>query len=376
MKRRGRGEGTIYKTKAGVWKSCANRGLTSAGKRSRLYFCGKTKREVQDRLTAYHAQMMTGTFVQPSRMTVAVHLEKWLADAVQSSVRPTTFRSYSGIVRNHIVPRIGGCNLTEVTPLRVQTFYADLERSGVSPRSRQLVHAVLHCSFINAVKLGLLLKNPCASVSKPRVPKKTMRVLSPDQVRTLINASRKGRLSSLYVLAVTTGLRQGELLGLQWTDINLEDGSLQVRHTLQEYGGELNLAEPKTPSSCRRVDLPMFVVASLREHRKEMLAERHPGPWVFCDTDGGPLRKSNLTRRDFKPLLEAAGLPPIRFHDLRHTAATLLLAQGVHPKIVQERLGHSSIAITLDIYSHVLPSMQRDAAQRLDDLLAESKIAS
>jgi integrase len=186
-----------------------------------------------------------------------------------------------------------------------------------------------------------------------------MQTLTPEQVRELLDEARKRRLYALYLLAVTTGLRQGELLGLQWSDVDLEDRSIQVRHTLQEYGAELALAEPKTKQSRRRVDLPVFVATELREHRKRMMVEGHPGPWVFCDTAGGPLRKSNLTRRDFRPLLKAAGLPLIRFHDLRHTAATLLLGQGVHPKIVQERLGHSQIAITLDTYSHVLPSWKR-----------------
>jgi integrase len=199
-----------------------------------------------------------------------------------------------------------------------------------------------------------------------------MQTLSEEQVRLFLSEARRDRLYALYVVALTTGLRQGELFALHWADIDLEAGTITVRHTLQEYGSELTLAEPKTSRSRRSVPISDRVVAALRAHHKQMMIDGNPGPWVFCDTTGGPLRKSNVTRRSFRPLLKRAGLPLIRFHDLRHTAATLWLIKGVHPKVVQERLGHSSIAITLDTYSHVLPSMQRDAAERLDDLLAEA----
>lgn len=376
MKRRGRGEGAIYRTKGGWWKACANRGLTADGKRRRLYFSGKTKREVQDRLSAFHAQSVTGTFVEPSRTTISTFLNRWLEDSVQLSVRPTTLRSYRGIVKNHIVPRIGHVVLNQLTSQHIQWLYAELNRSGVAPRLRELIHSVLRRALEQAVRFHQLLKNPCDSVDKPRVPKTTMKTFSREQVLAFLSAARGSRLLALYQVAVTVGLRQGELLALQWSDIDLEARCIYVRHTLLEYGGKLELGEPKTERSRRRVDLPAFVAAGLREHRKRMMAEGHPGPWVFCDTSGGPLRKSNLTRRDFHPLVEAAGLPRIRFHDLRHTAATLMLLAGIHPKVVQETLGHASISITLDLYSHVLPSMQLDAAQRIDDLLSDAENAS
>ena len=375
MKRRGRGEGTIYRLKSGLWKACANRGITADGKRNRIYFSGKTKREAQERLANYYAQTITGIFVEPSRTTVATYLNQWLTDVVTSSVRPTTLRSYSGIVRRHIVPRIGSTLLGQLTARHVQWLYAEMDRSGLSPRLRELTHAVLRRSLEQAVRLNLLLKNPCDSVDKPRVPKKSMKTFSADDVRQFLTAARSNRLFALYQVAVTTGLRQGELLGLQWSDVDFEHRCINVRNTLQEDCGRFQLGEPKTNTSRRRVDLPNFVSVGLRDHRKRMIAEGNPGPWLFCDTAGGPLRKSNLTRRDFHPLVASAGLPRIRFHDLRHTAATLSLLAGIHPKVVQEMLGHASITITLDLYSHVLPSMQLDAAQRLDDLLSETKNA-
>jgi integrase len=199
-----------------------------------------------------------------------------------------------------------------------------------------------------------------------------MQVLTPEQVKSLLEAATMDRFHALYVLAVATGLRQGELLGLRWEDVDFGGAMLRVRFALHELDGHLSLDEPKTAKSKRPVDLPEVAVTALREHRERMLSEGHPHGLVFCDTDGGPVRRPNLIRRSFLPLLKTAGLPRIRFHDLRHTAATLLLLQGVHPKVVQERLGHSQISVTLDTYSHVLPSMGKEAAARLDAFFGNS----
>jgi integrase len=238
---------------------------------------------------------------------------------------------------------------------------------------RELTHAILHKALGQAAKWGMVARNVCDAVEKPKAPKKTMQVLDLDGVFRFLEAAEADRLYALYVLAITTGLREGELFGLQIDDLALKGGALCVRHNLEEVSGRLWLGEPKTAAGQRRIELPAFVVAILRQHRKRMLAEGHPGPFVFCDTAGGPLRKSNFLRRSFKPLLAAAGLlPQLRFQDLRHTAATLLCSQGVHPKVVQERLGHAQISLTLDTYSHVLPSMQKEAARKLDDLFRRS----
>jgi len=173
----------------------------------------------------------------------------------------------------------------------------------------------------------------------------------------------------LYIAAVTTGLRQGELLGLQWEDVDLRSSRIAVRHTLQNDRGKLTLENTKN-SKGRRIEIPQITLTALKAHRERLLAQGlRSSLWVFPDTKGGPMRKDNLLRR-FKAVLKSAGLPAIRFHDLRHTAATLMLLQGVHPKVVQEMLGHSSIALTLDTYSHVVPSMQREAADKIDALFA------
>jgi integrase len=214
-------------------------------------------------------------------------------------------------------------------------------------------------------------RNVCDAVTRPRVPRAAVAALTPPQVAALLEAARGDRLEALYVLAIATGARQGELLGLHWQDVDLDGAALYVRHQLCEVRGRLWLAEPKTAKARRRIDLPAMAVLALLDHRARMQAEGHyrADGLVFVDTAGKPIRKSNLRRRSFEPLLQRAGLPRIRFHDLRHTAATLLLAEGVHPKIVQERLGHAQISMTLDTYSHVLPSMGKEAAARLQALL-------
>jgi integrase len=240
-----------------------------------------------------------------------------------------------------------------------------------SARVRQLTHAVLRRALKQAVKWNLVPRNVCDAVDPPRVPKRTITPLTAEQVRKLLKAAKYDRFHALYVLAVGSGLRLGELFGLQWQNVDLEAQAITVCHTLLEVKGQLELAEPKTSKSRRRVDLPKTAVDALWKHKKRMLAEGFAAAtWVFCNSQGGPLRKTHFHRNEFKPMLKRAKLPSIRFHDLRHTSATLLLSAGVHPKVVQERLGHSQISITLDTYSHVLPTMQVEAAGKLNRLLS------
>lgn len=369
MKRRGNREGSIFQRSDGRWVASHIVGYDPNGKIRRRDVYGRTKGEVQEKLLRLQMSSLNGTLADSDRLTVAQYLERWLRDSVTPSVRPTTLRSYEGIVRNHIVPAVGGVKLEKLTPVHVQGLYAGMERNGSSPRLRELTHAVLRKALGQAVIWGMLPRNVTDAVKKPRVPKKTMLVLTAEQTAQMLESSKGDRLHALYVLAIATGLRQGELLALHWSNIDLKAGRVSVVHTLIENKGEVWLGEPKSAAGRRLVTLPQFAIDALREHRKRMLAEGHPGPWVFCAPEGGPIRKSNLLQRCFKPLLRRAGLPEIRFHDLRHTAATLLLQQGVHAKVVQERLGHSQISLTLDTYSHVLPSMQEEAAAKLDTLM-------
>ena len=206
-------------------------------------------------------------------------------------------------------------------------------------------------------------------MTRPRVPRREVHALSPDEVRRLLDVVAGDRLAALYLLAVTTGLRQGELFGLRWKDVDFRQRTLAVQRGVVDVNGQLGVQEPKTAAGRRRVELPDLAIQGLREHKAKLKAAPHPEAWIFTNSKGGLLRKNNFLRRSWWPIRERAGLGEVRFHDLRHTAASLLLSAGVHPKIVQERLGHSTVALTLDVFSHVLGSLQRDAADKLDEVL-------
>lgn len=371
-KRRGRNEGSIFQRKDGTWCAVLTVGYDGNGKRRRRVEYGATKNEVQGKLIRLLHESATGLLNDAERITVAQFLQRWLEDTVRRSVRPATHTLYGQMCRLHIVPRIGGVMLPKLRPLHVEQMLAGMEKDGRKPRLCQMAYTILHRALNDAVRGGLVPRNVCEAVTRPRAPRKTMQTFTPEQAAKLLETAKDDRLHALYVLAVTCGLRQGELLGLHWADTDLEADRLSVRHQMCELRGKLWLDEPKTANARRQIDLPEVAVKALREHRRKMLAEGHyrSDGLVFCDSQGGPIRKSALRRRSFEPLLKKAGLPRIRFHDLRHTAASLALSQGIHPKIVQEMLGHSQISITLDTYSHVLPSMQREAAAKMDALFA------
>ena len=265
--------------------------------------------------------------------------------------------------------------LTKLSVIHVQGLYAAMDRAKKSAETIRLAHAVLRRALKQAVRWRLVPYNVCVDVDRPRVAKADITPLDGEQVATLLRAAATDRLGAIFTVAIATGMRLGELFGLHWADVDLKAGAIMVKHTLTELSGQLFLTEPKTAKGRRRINLPTIAIDALEEHRKLMLDEGHGDvPWVFCDTQGGPLRRSHFHERTFKPLLEEAGLPAIRFHDLRHTSATLLLSAGVHPKVVQERLGHSQISVTLDTYSHVLPTLQLEAAGKLDAILRAGSI--
>jgi integrase len=305
--------------------------------------------------------------LQPTsdRLTVAAYLEDWLA-ARRAKIRPATWRRYAGIVRTHHVPRIGRIPLAKLTPGDVEGMLRDMPGAA---RTRHHARAVLRTALARAVAHGLILRNPAALASAPRVEHREVQSLSPQHVRQLLEAIHGRRDEALYTLAIATGLRQGELLGLRWSDVDLTHGTLRVRHALQRVEGSLQLVETKTARSRRTVTLPAVAVEALRVHRTAQ-----DGPigsmYVFTTAVGTPLDGTNVTKR-LQAVLAGAGLPRVTFHALRHTTASLLLAQGVHPRVVMEQLGHSPIRLTLDTYSHVIPALERDAANRMNAMLSQ-----
>ena len=301
-------------------------------------------------------------------------LSSWL-ESVEHSLRPRTYQRYEQYVRIQAIPNIGRIQLARLTPQHLQTMYAKCLESGLSSTSVAHLHAVLHRALKQATQWGLVARNVATLVTPPRIRRQEMQALSPEQVRLLLETARGNRLEALYVLAVTTGMRHGELLALRWSDVDLDKGLLRIRATLQRSGENFILSEPKTGRSRRQVELTEVAVAALNRHRSAQAEERLQAvAWedndiVFANQVGRPLDQGHLLRRSFYPLLAEAGLSRCRFHDLRHTAATLMLAEGIHPKIVSEMLGHSNIAITLDLYSHVTPTMQKQATAAMDAIL-------
>lgn len=374
--RRGKGEGSISQRPDGLWVARIEVGHDATGKRKRKSVYGRTKKEVATELTRLQNQRLTGLLVSETKLTVSEFLDHWLADSVKGSTRPTTYESYSSHVENYIKPNVGAIKLAKLMPLHVARIYSTMEADGKSPRLRQMVHATIHRALKMAMKWGFVPRNVSDAVDRPQAPKKEIKPFSTEQTHTLLRALEGDRLEALYIMAIGTGMRCGELLGLQWADIDLKAGQLSVRRTLIELNGKLSFGEPKSASGKRSIRLPAQVVRALWDHKARMMAEGYGGtPLVFVTSEGTPYLRSDLRRHSWLPLLKRAGLPVIRFHDLRHTSATLLLSEGIHPKIVQERLGHSTVTLTLNTYSHVLPSMQDDAALKLDGVMSLPMIA-
>lgn len=373
MAKRGNSEGSITKRGDGRWEARIT--LPGGGRRS-LY--ARTRQEAARRLAEALRDRDRGLPVVPEKQTLAEYLAQWLK-AVRGSVRFYTYTAYEVYVRVHIVPILGGLKVARLGAQDLQSLYAQKLAQGLSPTTVSHIHSTLHRALEQALRWGVVLRNVAEMTDPPRRACPQISPLSPDEARALLAAAAGDPLEALYVLAVTTGMRQGELLGLRWQDVDLDGGTLKVQVAWQRRDraeGGYALVEPKTASGRRQIALTSMGVAALGRHRVHQAEERlATGPaWenndlVFCNSLGRPVGATNLRNRSFQPLLKRAGLPRIRFHDLRHTAATLFLGQRVPAKVVSEMLGHSRIGITLDTYSHVLPNMQREAVAAMEGLL-------
>lgn len=375
--KRGNGEGSIYqRTGSDRWEAGLSY-LDADGRRRRRTLYGQSRREVAAKLREAQRRYEVGETVADSRDTVGAFLERWLVEALPArGLKATTVENYATITRTHLIPALGDRKLEGLTAADVQRLVNVKHAAGLSPRTVQVIHGVLRRALTQAVRWGEARRNVAALVDRPRVPRREAEYLSPDQAQRLLDAARDDRLFAFYAVAMAAGLRRGEALALRWSDVDLEAGTLRVSRTLSRVvGGGLTFTEPKTERSRRTVPLPAALVAELRAHRVRQAAERLAAGslWrdhglVFPSLFGTPLEPRNALR-SLQAVAARAGLGHVKLHTLRHTAASLLLAQGVHPRVTMELLGHSGIDVTMNTYSHVMPQQQREAADRMESAL-------
>jgi integrase len=345
-----------------------------------------TKREAERALNAVIGKLNEGTYVEPTKLTVAAFMLQWL-DGIRATIRPSTLRTYRILTETHIIPRIGKLQLQRLTAAHLDALYADLLENGrrvgsggLSVRTVQYVHATLHKALRYAVDKDMLLRNVADKATAPNQRNgHDNRTWSASELTAFLTSIRDHRDFAAYHIAAFTGMRRGEVLGLRWRDLDLERCTLSIAQTVIMGDSDAVYSEPKTGAGRRRIALDAGTADILRSHRVRQAEERTnlglswptADDLVFATIEGQPMTPSVFSQR-FNRLAAAAGVPRIRFHDLRHTHATLLLLAGTHPKVVQERLGHANITMTLQIYSHVIPAMQEEAVAKFASLVAES----
>jgi len=381
MAKRLRGEGSVWLRADGRWCGAINLGWEH-GKRRRKYFYGQTAEQVQAAILRARADLAQGLPVVAERQTVEEFLGRWLEDSVKPSVRPLTYEQYRQHVKLYLAPLLGRHQLAKLAPQHVRAFIKRKLADGLSPRTVQLSLVILRRALGQAVKDGLVGRNVAKLADPPRWKRPEIKPWEPAEAARFLDAIRTERLEAAYLLALSLGLRRGEVLGLRWSDVDLEGKTVTISQALARVGGKLEFIEPKSRQSRRTVPIHDGLVAALRNHRRRQFEERlaagsrwHDGGLVFTTGIGTPLEPRALNE-DFERVVMAAGLRRIRLHDLRHSCATFLLAQGVHPRVVMELLGHSQISLTMETYSHVLPDAMREAIGRMEALLGKAAAAS
>ncbi|NQT73585.1 MAG: site-specific integrase [Chloroflexi bacterium] len=368
--------GSIQKQSKDSWRLFIDTGRDENGKRRRKTVTVQGgKSDAQRKLRELLSAVDNGIPITLAKQTLAEYLQDWL-QRKESKVSPKTILDYEGIIRRYLTPRLGHIPIGKLTPHHVEELHSYMAGEGLSARSVQYAHRVLSQALKHAVRMEMLGRNVCDVVDVPSIRRKEMRVMDTDEVQTFLNVTQESPLWPVFFLAIYTGLRKGELLGLRWRDVDLSKATISVNQTaIRIKGNGVVISEPKTAYSRRMISLPASatrLLIDLKLKRKSE-CESHNLEWdesslVLCNSVGEPLSPDTVTHT-FSRALESAGLPHMRFHDLRHTHATLMLKEGVHPKVVSERLGHASINITLDIYSHVLPGMQEMAAEAFEQAL-------
>ena len=377
-------KGSIRQRGKGTWELTIDRGKDVEGKRDREFVTVKgTKTYAQQQLREHLILLDKGISVDSSKTSLGEFLERWLRDYVETNTAPSTIDGYRYIVRCHLIPKIGGIPLKKLQPVHLQRYYAEAlcdgrrdGKGGLSARTVQHHHRVLSQALSHAVKWGLIARNVAMAVDPPKPSRPEIKFLSPEDVEHLLDIADSTTYYELIFTALYSGLRRGELLGLRWCDVDLLMATISVNQSLQRLtGGEFSIREPKSARSRRLVPMPPSLAVLLRQYKKfqgEQMVTLGLGlteaDLVFSHPDGSPLDPSTVSHT-FSKIAKKAGLDKIRFHDLRHAHASLMLLTGADPKVISERLGHASIAITMDIYAHILPGLQEDAAIRFEGAL-------
>jgi integrase len=347
------------------------------GKRKQQWVSVKgTKKGAEKKLSELLSQLDNGIYVKPQKTTLAEYLEMWLNEYAKNNLSPRGFERYTGIIRKHLIPDFGKVTLTQLKPEHLQKHYTAKLNDGLSARTVRYHHALIHVALQTAVKRGLVSRNVADAVDPPRIRRNEMRTWDENEVNQFLEGAKESPYFTLFYTVLFTGMRRSELLALRWQDIDFIYSQIYVHRSLHQLkDGRFIFTQPKSVKSNRTIALTPSTILMLREYheqqkfRRDMLGSPlSDDDLVFSNLEGKPLRPNTITRA-WANLASKCGLKVIRFHDARHTHASLMLKQGIHPKVVQERLGHSSIQMTIDTYSHIAPGIQEAAARRFDEIL-------
>lgn len=363
MKRRANNEGSIYfSDREHTW--IAEVTLPN-GKRKKKR--NKRQNVVKDWLFEQRKAIKENNIIVDEHISVADYLKRYLETSAKHKVKPSTFSAYRRDIEGHILPELGKIKLSALTPHQIQDLYNKKLKDGLSKKSVLNIHGVLRTALNQAVKLGLLIQNPCTLVTPPRPEKTLPSIWTVEQSQLFLDAVEDHRYYLIYLIALTTGARRGEILGLEWQNISWENSTISIQKSVNEVEGKAMVGDTKTKRSRRIIALPQLVIDNLKAKREE---SGDNSGFIFKTSKNTIILPRNLLRH-FHSVLDRIDIPRIRFHDMRHTAATILLQQGVHPKKVQELLGHSSIVLTLDTYSHIIPTLHNETAKKMNELFSQ-----
>jgi len=367
MARRSKGEGSIYRNKEGFWT-----GAVTLPNGKRKVKRSKIQGVVKDWLITERKKLSDGIFTPDDKITLSSFLRRYLDEYCKRTLRVTTFQGYTQVIEAHIIPELGSVKLSQLRADQINHLLSKKLEAGLSNRFVEYIHGILKRSLNVAVKWGLLTKNPATMVTPPKPTYQIPHTWNMEEVKRFLEVLKDDRWGAIYHLGCGTGMRKGEVLGLPMNALELDKGYLMVVQTLQLVNGKLQLLEPKTQKSRRMIVLPDFVKEALRKHlvRRQMISQSlswKESGLVFTSDLGTPIFPRNLVRH-FKFKLKEAGLPEIRFHDLRHSVASLLLEKNTHPKLVAELLGHSNVNVTLNTYSHIINPMNKVVSNEMDEM--------